>query len=230
MWKKWCGNPWAPHLYLFSGDISSIGLPQWLSWRVCLQCRRCRRHGFNTWFRKISWRRHGNPLQYSCLENPMDRGAWRATVCKVTTSQTRLQWPSTHSTHTSAQRLEGNGRCGPGSHEVRTSSLDSSKGFPLPSSLQWKEVKKTLTKEAQKVTSQDFFRVWVGKNHDSFGRVQSPVGLCVSVEGDLTPGRVWRSKCKTPETSCDQQKQTQNLFMGFHSPGIADHHQKREKR
>ena len=25
---------------------------------------------------------HGNPLQYSCLENPMDRGAWRATVAK----------------------------------------------------------------------------------------------------------------------------------------------------
>ena len=27
---------------------------------------------------------HGNPLQYSCLENPMDRGAWQATVCGVT--------------------------------------------------------------------------------------------------------------------------------------------------
>ena len=26
---------------------------------------------------------HGNPLQYSCLENPMDRGAWWATVFKV---------------------------------------------------------------------------------------------------------------------------------------------------
>jgi len=26
---------------------------------------------------------HGNPLQYSCLENPMDRGAWRATVHRV---------------------------------------------------------------------------------------------------------------------------------------------------
>ena len=25
----------------------------------------------------------GNPLQYSCLENPMDRGAWRATVCGI---------------------------------------------------------------------------------------------------------------------------------------------------
>ena len=26
----------------------------------------------------------GNPLQYSCLENPMDRGVWRATACGVT--------------------------------------------------------------------------------------------------------------------------------------------------
>ena len=31
---------------------------------------------------------HGNPLQYSCLENPMDRGAWWATVHGVTKSQT----------------------------------------------------------------------------------------------------------------------------------------------
>ena len=33
---------------------------------------------------------HGNPLQYSCLENPMDRGAWWATVDGVTKSWTRL--------------------------------------------------------------------------------------------------------------------------------------------
>ena len=32
---------------------------------------------------------NGNPLQYSCLENPMDRGAWWATVHGVTKSQTR---------------------------------------------------------------------------------------------------------------------------------------------
>ena len=33
---------------------------------------------------------HGNQLQYSCLENPMDRGAWRATVHGVAKSQTLL--------------------------------------------------------------------------------------------------------------------------------------------
>jgi len=32
---------------------------------------------------------NGNPLQYSCLENPMDRGAWWATVHGVTKSQTQ---------------------------------------------------------------------------------------------------------------------------------------------
>ena len=34
---------------------------------------------------------HGNPLQYSCLENPMDKGAWRAAVHRVSKSQTQLK-------------------------------------------------------------------------------------------------------------------------------------------
>ena len=33
---------------------------------------------------------NGNPLQYSCLENPMDGGAWQATVHRVTQSWTQL--------------------------------------------------------------------------------------------------------------------------------------------
>ena len=33
---------------------------------------------------------NGNALQYSCLEDPMDGGAWQATVCDVAKSQTRL--------------------------------------------------------------------------------------------------------------------------------------------
>ena len=86
----------------------------------------CWRPHFNSWLRKIAWKRdslctlvfwgfpggtdgkestcnvedlgmspcwedspgggHGNPLKHSCLENPMDRGGWRATVHGVTKS------------------------------------------------------------------------------------------------------------------------------------------------
>jgi len=35
--------------------------------------------------------RHGNPLQYSYLENPKDRGTWQATVHRVAKSRTRLK-------------------------------------------------------------------------------------------------------------------------------------------
>ena len=37
---------------------------------------------------------NGNPLQYSCLENPMDRGAWQATVLGISESQKQLRWLS----------------------------------------------------------------------------------------------------------------------------------------
>ena len=40
---------------------------------------------------------HGNPLQYSCLENPMDRGVWQATVLWVAKSWTKLsEYACTH--------------------------------------------------------------------------------------------------------------------------------------
>ena len=39
---------------------------------------------------------HGNPLQCSCLENPKDRGAWRAVVHRV--AKSRTQWKR-HSMH-----------------------------------------------------------------------------------------------------------------------------------
>ena len=35
--------------------------------------------------------RHGNPLWYTCWENPMDRGTWRAIIHRVTKSQTQLK-------------------------------------------------------------------------------------------------------------------------------------------
>ena len=44
------------------------------------QCRRHKRHRFDPWVGKIPWSRKWQPLQYSCLENPMDREAWWATI------------------------------------------------------------------------------------------------------------------------------------------------------
>ena len=49
---------------------------------------------FNPWVGKIPFRRDGNPFQYSCLENPMDRIAWWAMVHRVSRSQTQLKWLS----------------------------------------------------------------------------------------------------------------------------------------
>ena len=54
------------------------------------QCRKFKRRGFDPRVRKIPWRRKWQPLQYSCLENPMDGGAWWATVHSIAKSRTRL--------------------------------------------------------------------------------------------------------------------------------------------
>ena len=43
---------------------------------------------FDFWVRKIPWRREWYPLQYSCLGNPMDRGASRTTVHSITKTRT----------------------------------------------------------------------------------------------------------------------------------------------
>ena len=59
--------------------------------RICLQCRSCRRHKFDSWLGRSPEGGQGNPLQYSWLQNSMDRGAWRAILHRVTKSQTALK-------------------------------------------------------------------------------------------------------------------------------------------
>ena len=69
------------------------GLPNWHSSKEpACQCRRHKRWGFSSWIWKIPGIGNDCPFQYSCLENPTDRGAWRATVHGVTKSQTLLSW------------------------------------------------------------------------------------------------------------------------------------------
>ena len=49
-----------------------------------------RRPGFNPWVRKTPREGNGNPLQYSCLENSMGKGSWRAIVHGVAKESGRI--------------------------------------------------------------------------------------------------------------------------------------------
>ena len=89
-----------PHsaAHLFGGPYQLLmGFPGDASGKEpSCQCRRPKRCAIDPWVRKIPWGGHGNPFQYSCLENPMDRGAWWITVHRVAKSQTWLKRLSTH--------------------------------------------------------------------------------------------------------------------------------------
>ena len=66
------------------------------------QCRRHKKRGLDSsvfGFRRSPGGGHGNPLQYSYLENPMHRGAWQAVVPRVTKSWTQLKQFSTQRIH-----------------------------------------------------------------------------------------------------------------------------------
>ena len=57
-------------------------------------CWRHKWYRFNAWVGKVPWNRNGNPLQYSCLENSIDRRTWQATVHEIAKSWTWLSnWP-----------------------------------------------------------------------------------------------------------------------------------------
>ena len=78
---------------LFEVCFSLVYDQSWDGWvrkRIHLRCSRCRRWGLNPWVGRSPEQMPGNPRQYSCLENPMARGSWQATVYMVTKSWTWL--------------------------------------------------------------------------------------------------------------------------------------------
>ena len=77
-------NPWT-----------SIAIPHWICPSLVAQTIKCLPTMRETWVQspglgRSSGEGNGTPLQYSCLENPMDRGAWQATVHGVAKSWTQL--------------------------------------------------------------------------------------------------------------------------------------------
>ena len=90
---------WEP---LTSENILHLGFPGGTSGKepTC-QCRRHKRHRFNPG--RSPGGGHGNPLQYSCSENPMDKGDWWATVQRAAKTRTRLKRLSMHARNTVRQ-------------------------------------------------------------------------------------------------------------------------------
>ena len=72
--------------YVYTVLQSTKGFPMWLSGKEST-CQ-AGDTGLIPGPGRSSGEGNGNPLQYSCLENPMDRGAWRAKVHRVTESDT----------------------------------------------------------------------------------------------------------------------------------------------
>ena len=89
-------HSWKPLKYLVTSK-GCRGFPGGTSGKEpTFQCRRYKRHGFDPWVGKIPEGENGNLLQCSCLENPMNRRAWQATVHRVTKSQIQLKRFTTH--------------------------------------------------------------------------------------------------------------------------------------
>ena len=93
-WSLRSGNWSVAFLYLIEHNYFGSAVKR--KKKICFQCRNCRRARFDPWWGRSFEGELGNPLRDSCLENPMDGGAWRATVHGVAKSWTQLKWLSMH--------------------------------------------------------------------------------------------------------------------------------------
>ena len=95
--QKWCVVQWAAFKSECFSQVA-LGVKNLLA-----NARDIRDSGLIPGLGRTPEGEHGNPLHFSCLENPMDGGAWQATVHAVTKSRTQLSDTHTHihaQTHT----------------------------------------------------------------------------------------------------------------------------------
>ena len=108
-WDPWSTLSWSSlhkcvwsHFTGVRGTVSEaggilVGLPRWLSGKEsACNAGDTRVTGFILGSGRTTGGGHGNPLQYSCLENLMDRGDWWASVHRVTEIRIQWKWMSTH--------------------------------------------------------------------------------------------------------------------------------------
>ena len=89
-----CCSPWGR---------KELDMTEQLNWTELNQCRKLKDSNFTPGLGRCLGEGHGNPLEYSCLENPIDREAWQAMVHRVSKSQTWLKRSGIHAhtcTHT----------------------------------------------------------------------------------------------------------------------------------
>ena len=112
---------------------------------------------------------HSNLLQYYCLENPMDRGAWRSTVHGITKSQTRLKRISTHAIKSIDQNLHFKTKW-----TSRTKGSDGNRVcLPLPLVFQSFYIKCVLT-EAALASSESLWEIQTLLNQNLLFLTKSP--------------------------------------------------------
>ena len=97
VWTLPCSTflSYSQHFIIVLNGVSFIMIINYYSGKesVC-QCRRCKRHWLDPWVRKMPWRRKWQPLQYSCWENSMDRGAWW--LPSMGSQRVRHNWSTEH--------------------------------------------------------------------------------------------------------------------------------------
>ena len=148
-------NSWSPTCCLI----------WWLRWEsICLQCRR-------PWFdpRKIPGKGNDYPVQYSCLENFMDRGTWWATVHGVRESQTH--WVTNTFAFTHQEKVTFEIMLRPGKH------LSISKW------MKWRPEKARDLSDAACLRSTSATKIWSCWRAEIQRRVLLPEVLSGAVEG-----------------------------------------------